>query len=132
MTQQMFNLTSPSADGAFVAQSEGIKSLPDYLRGFDRLIQRSVDQMNGTRVLSNPPGMTIFARLVSDFPPGRAQLERWLVEDAGVEADGVTPVADALHVAMALCAVWALAGMVAFAWADCFYLPRGRRCSQSS
>src|SRR6185437_5387025 len=70
MTQQMFNLTSPSTDGAFVAQSEAGIPLPAYLRAFDDNLSLTVKAMNGTRVLSNPPGMTIVARLVSDCPIG--------------------------------------------------------------
>ncbi len=125
MTQQMFSLTSPSADGAFVAQAEANISLPAYLRAFDRNLKLSIAQMNGTRVLSNPPGMTIFARLVSEIPLGRARFERWLIEDAEIPPDDVKPVSDALRVAMALCAAWALSGMIAYALGRLFLSPAG-------
>ncbi len=126
MTQQMFNLTSPSTDGAFVAQSEFLPSLPGYLRDFDRLLQRPIAEMNGTRVLSNPPGMTIVARLVSECPLGREPLERWLIDEMGVQPDGVKARwAIRCGWRWRLCALWALSGMVAYALGRLFLSPAG-------
>jgi len=62
MTQQMFNLTSPSSDGAFLIEAGKVRSMSRYLSEFPSMLSReTIEAMGGTRVLSNPPGMTVFA-----------------------------------------------------------------------
>ena len=68
--QQMFNMTSPSSDGAFALEARTIESLPRYLHDFPQHIRKSPAEMGGTRVLSNPPLTTVFAYAVrGNLPP---------------------------------------------------------------
>ena len=123
-TQHMFSFTSPSSDGAFVVESQlKVTSLPMYLRTFPERLKTSIDEMHGTRVLSNPPGMTILADIVGKRMPGREALERRLVERGDADADGVERIAAALRVAMFLCAIWAAAGGFAYALGRLFLSP---------
>jgi hypothetical protein len=125
-TQHMFSFTSPSSDGAFVVESHlKVQSLPVYLRSFPERLKTSIDDMHGTRVLSNPPGMTILADIIAKQMPGREALERRLVERGDADADGVRPIAAALRVAMALCAIWAAAGVFAYTLGRLFLSPAG-------
>src|SRR5688500_16236742 len=62
--QHMFNLTSPSSDGAFALEAAGVRSLPAYLRDFPGRLKQTPQAMGGTRVLSNPPLTTVFAYAV--------------------------------------------------------------------
>lgn len=125
MTQQMFGMTSPSTDGAFVFEAMIAPSTGEYLRGFDRTLSRSVQEMRGTRVLSNPPGMSVVARWIADCPIGRESLEEWLVRVQQIEPLDVHRVGTALRVGMVLCAIWALAGMVMFGLGREFLSPAG-------
>ena len=59
--QHTFNFLSPSHDGAFVLEAKGASGAVEYLRGFNERIQAPPEQFKGTRVVSNPPGMTIIA-----------------------------------------------------------------------
>src|SRR4051794_36571813 len=74
MTQHMFNLMSPSHEGAFMIEVDDMQRagqpIGEYLRGFDRHIQKSATELLGTRVISNPPGVTVlFHAVTSLFPP---------------------------------------------------------------
>ena len=59
--QHTFNFLSPSHDGAFVLEAKGAPGAAAYLRGFDARIQAPPEEFKGTRIVSNPPGMTIVA-----------------------------------------------------------------------
>ncbi len=59
--QHTFNFLSPSHDGAFLLEARRAPGAADYLRGFDRRIQAPSETFKGTRVISNPPGMTVVA-----------------------------------------------------------------------
>lgn len=110
-SQHYLNFTSPSHDGAFVLETLRIPSASAYVRQFPEIQTRSIEKMLGTRVLSNPPGMTVLALIVRDsWPEGFVenyvtsvtQSERDMVLDLGI-----------LGVKLAMvCAVLWLAGMV--------------------
>ncbi len=92
VAQHVFNLESPSHDGAFVREGRRISSIRHYVSaGFYESLQRDVDQMQGTRVLSNPQGMTVLAVVVKRFvdasPRLQSGMDRWFglgeVDDPG-------------------------------------------------
>ncbi|MCH7527079.1 MAG: hypothetical protein IID39_06560 [Planctomycetes bacterium] len=67
--EHVFNMRSPSQDGAFMLEARTITSLPDYLRRFPELLQRSPEELRNVRVLSNPPGATMLAYGVLKLQP---------------------------------------------------------------
>lgn len=67
--EHVFNMRSPSQDGAFMLEARTITSLPDYLRRFPELLQRSPEKLRNVRVLSNPPGATMLAYGVLKLQP---------------------------------------------------------------
>src|SRR5688572_10109697 len=70
VNQHMFNMTSPSSDGAFALEAREIESLPAYLSAFPQRLRLTPQQMGGTRILSNPPLTTVFAYAVrGNLPP---------------------------------------------------------------
>lgn len=78
--QHLFNMLSPSHDGAFLWEARHIESLRDYLaRDFYAVLQRTPEDMRGRRVLSNPPGTTALAvltmRLMASLPSVRSRAE---------------------------------------------------------
>ncbi len=60
--QHTFNFLSPSHDGAFVREAKRAPTARAYLRDFNQRIQAPGEEFKGTRVISNPPGMTILAK----------------------------------------------------------------------
>lgn len=75
--QHVFNMNSPSQDGAFVSESALIGSLTAYLRGFPARAATPPEQMRGTRVISNPPGATMIAYGVGRVLAASPALQRW-------------------------------------------------------
>lgn len=59
--QHLFNVHSPSHDGAFVEEALRIEHVRDYLRAFPQRARTPPERMRGTRVVSNPPGATLLA-----------------------------------------------------------------------
>lgn len=129
MMQHAFNLRSPSHDGAFLEQAEQIEDLPQYLREFDRLSRRSKEEMRGTRVIANPPGMTVFFYAVlSLFPsdpiaPG--WIERQAISDGSLKRSTSILIDHAAKAAIACAAVLALAGVAAMGLGRQFLSPIG-------
>jgi hypothetical protein len=77
--QIVFNLESPSHDGAFVIEGRTIDSIRDYVAtGFDDRLRLEPEDMLGRRVLSNPPGVTIVSVLCRRFVDGSPRLRAWL------------------------------------------------------
>jgi hypothetical protein len=116
--QHTFNMRSPSHEGAFFLETLKMKSLGDYLRGFDELIQRSSQEMGGTRVISNPPGMTVFAVAMQKWfppqvdPPG--MLEEQLLQ-LETPAWDLALTSNTIRLSLGLTALWMLSGYVAYA-----------------
>jgi hypothetical protein len=127
MTQEMFNLTSPSSDGAFLLEAGKFHSLPQYLRDFPRLMDRQTpESMGGTRVLSNPPGMTAFARFVLDtLGPEGGWLERTLLEGEEVPSEQLPLAAATVRLGAALILAWIAAALAAYGLGRVFLSPAG-------
>ena len=125
MTQQMYGMTSPSCDGAFVVEARFIDSIPAYLRAFNERLHTSIEEMKGTRVLSNPPGMTVLADVVMQTSIGREWVNEYLVERENIDLADAPPIGNALRVGMALCAVWAVSGFFAYGLGRVFLSPAG-------
>lgn len=60
--QHYFNANSPSHDGAFVQEAVRIEDMVAYVREFPQRALTPPEEMRGTRVVSNPPGMTLLVR----------------------------------------------------------------------
>ncbi|MCG3130077.1 MAG: hypothetical protein FLDDKLPJ_00825 [Phycisphaerae bacterium] len=83
VSQHMFNLNSPSHDGAFIWEAEEVGDPRTYVSAvFYERLRLDVARMRGTRVLSNPPGATLLAwacqRLIRDHPRWRDFADRIL------------------------------------------------------
>jgi len=77
--QQVFNLNSPSHDGAFVIEAMTVQDVHQYLaRGFQQRLARAPEEMRGTRVLSNPPGATLLAAGVARLLEASAAFAGWM------------------------------------------------------
>lgn len=129
-SQHAFNFTSRSADGAFVVESlEGIPSTPkEYLRTFPTSrLQQSVQEMRGSRVLSNPPLMTVLVHLISRWaaPDHPGSLEQTLIESHGVAKSDARGIALALRFSIVLTLIWTLSGFAAYALGRRFLSPAG-------
>lgn len=117
ISQHTLNFRSPSQDGAFYLEATQYPPLVEYLHQFDQHLQRSVSEMLGTRVLSNPPGMTILSHIVNAVwpvqmnPPGR--IEQFLL-DYGTPAEDMTVACDTLALSIVLTVLWALSGLAAY------------------
>ena len=59
--QHIFNAHSPSHDGAFVQEALRADRAGAYVREFPQRARASIEEMRGTRVVSNPPGATLLA-----------------------------------------------------------------------
>ena len=127
--QQMFNMTSPSSDGAFAMEALEIRSLPHYLRDFPQRLKRTQQEMGGTRVLSNPPLTTALAYAVrgnvadANRPP--SALERWLITTQELVPEHAREVAYSLRVSILLCAIWVLSGVAAYLLGRVYLSPAG-------
>lgn len=83
VSQHMFNLNSPSHDGAFIWEADEVGDPRTYVSAvFYERLRLDVARMRGTRVLSNPPGATLLAwacqRLIRDHPGWRNFADRVL------------------------------------------------------
>ncbi len=85
LQQNVFNLLSPSHDGAFVIESWKIESASNYLAHFPERLEASPKEELGTRVLSNPPGITLLTYGVRSFLQHRWGFAHWLLEAQGAD-----------------------------------------------
>lgn len=128
VSQHFFNFSSPSQDGAFVLEAREGTPAPEYLHGFDARLRRSPAEMQGTRVLSNPPGMTILAIEVSRWirphlsPPG--PFERLLLKN-DVPTEGIADYVETTSMSAILCALWALSAVFAYLLGRLWLSPAG-------
>jgi hypothetical protein len=83
--QHFFNFCSPSHEGAFHLESYTAHPLPGYLREFPNRLNRRLDETGNTRVLSNPPGITILAAGVDQLLATSPFLERLFYRGADAE-----------------------------------------------
>jgi hypothetical protein len=78
----IFNLESPSHEGAFTIEARHIESVRTYVSDqFFRRLALEPENVGGRRLLSNPQGMTVAARLAHELirsSPGLyGALDRW-------------------------------------------------------
>jgi hypothetical protein len=129
VNQHMFNLSSPSSDGAFALEARDMKSLPEYLARFPQRLKLTPAQMGGTRVLSNPPLTTVVAYAVrggaleTNRPP--TALEQRLMVAHDISPEQARDIAYALRVGLALCVLWTLSGVAAYLLGRVLLSPAG-------
>lgn len=126
VTQHVFNMQSPSHEGAFVLEARGVQSIREYVREtFYERIQNTPEQMLGRRVLSNPPGMTVLFILCRRTVERAPSFERALVNgfDLAEIDDPVqrTEFAAAMLYAMLLTAAWGCSIIPAYALSRLFF-----------
>ena len=129
LSQHAFNLSSPAHDGAFVIEAQRVGSINEFLRTFDQSLHRTVEEMRGTRVLSNPPGTTLLAVAVLRlFPPQPAD-PKWIeraIEDEGVSDPAqVAQLSSSIRVGLALTILWAASAIFAYLLGRLFLSPLG-------
>lgn len=115
--QHTFNLHSPSHEGAFLLELRQGLPEAEYLRQFDDRIQRPPEHFGGTRVISNPPGMTLIAMASKRVLPPNAQDHWWIDRYALSRPDGLletTSWPEALRVALVLLLLWGISAVFAF------------------
>ena len=126
MTQQMFNLTSPSSDGAFLIEAGKVTSVSQYLHDFpDMLRHKTPALMGGTRVLSNPPGMTVFAYEAVRPQNTPSWIEQALLKGQGLAEDQLPLAAATVRLGFWLLMAWVAAGMAAYGLGREFLSPAG-------
>jgi len=128
-TQHIFNAESPAQDGAFVREALHVTSVREYLHDFPRRAQAPPAAMRGTRVISNPPGLTLVAvgveRLVRQFPVLHELALGPLVNELPpTESARALQYANAVGLVFfwVLTALWVLAAGVLY-WLARLYLP---------
>lgn len=110
-SQHIFNLLSPSHEGAFVLEGRDVTSIRAYVSQdfYDRL-SHEPEQLRGRRVLSNPPGVTVTFVLVRRMLERWTGLRGWLLDTYDLheldDPDQATVFASVLVLAMLLTLVW--------------------------
>lgn len=117
--QALFNLQSPSHEGAFVLESLGIRSIRDYVsHGYYERLARDPEEMLGRRVLSNPPGTTALFILTLRYVESSPDLHEFLVKQFNLaaleDAQQETLFAAALLFAFLMTLCWGAS--LIFAW----------------
>ncbi len=115
--QHTFNLQSPSHEGAFANEARRGWGAAEYLRRFDKHIQRSADAFGGTRVISNPPGMTLIAMAAMSVLPPNATDPWWIDRYALATPPGIlhtTTWPEGLRVALAALLLWGASAAFAY------------------
>lgn len=79
--QHVFNLASPSHDGAFIWEADRTDDLGAYLRNFPAYLSTPAPRWGGTRVISNPPGTTLLAYQARRMHEAWPNLARQLAPD---------------------------------------------------
>jgi hypothetical protein len=114
--QHTFNFNSPSQDGAFVLETRGEWTARGYLRNFGRHIQQPQEKFKGTRVISNPPGMTIVAMAAEQVLAPNPQDPPWIDRYALSAPPGLLRTMawpNALRVALAALLLWGASAIFA-------------------
>jgi len=115
--QHTFNFLSPSHDGAFVTEARNARGAADYLRRFDQRIQHPESKFGGTRVISNPPGMTLIAMAAMNVLPARPSAPWWLDRWALSRPEGLLQTTEwpaALRGALASLLMWGASAVFAY------------------
>lgn len=112
VVQHLMNLSSPSQDGAFVQDARPFKGVRDYLGRFESRIAVSPQQFGTTRIMSNPPGMTLIVYAVRATRGHAPWLERWVIGDDAASLP--TDLSPALRVGLLLLAAWGASAWFAY------------------
>lgn len=129
--QHLVDFVSPSHDGAFVIERNNEipagASVRVYLQNFDRGLKRTGEEMLGTRVLSNPPGMTILAAWVHAAWPPETDPPGWMERTFGsIEVFQDRPIlSEAVRLAIVVHLLWAISLVPAYATARLYLPPAG-------
>jgi hypothetical protein len=107
----LLNLVSPSQDGAFVREAELFPDIGQYLKNFDERLKLTPQEMSGTRVLSNPPGMTIIASAVAHLDHSIA-FDRFMLE--GMPPENFETFDLRLRVSFVMTALWCASALFAY------------------
>lgn len=129
LQQHTMNLLSPSHEGAFLIEASWIRSAPEYLMRFDKeRLTRSVEEMRGTRVLSNTPGTTLLAYWVTQAFPSDPRdpgvFESYLLS-VDTRPEDVPAVAYAMKFSLVLTLLWGLSSVFAYLLGREFLSPLG-------
>lgn len=138
LEQHIFNMESPSQDGAFAREAARIGNVKAYLQAFPQRAQTPPQQMRGTRVISNPPGTTLLAQgllqMLGSWSPLHDDIRR-LVEQDEAKFDETAELSEAALVAFcqraalgivlcwALVVLWLLSAVPLYALGRLFFLP---------
>lgn len=131
LQQHSINLLSPSHEGAFLIEAitQVKPSASDYLRRFDReRLTRSVEEMRGTRVLSNTPGTTLLAYgTIRAWPSDVREpgvFEEYLLRSE-TRPEDVPAVAYAMKFSVVLTVLWGASSVFAYLLGRQFLSPLG-------
>jgi len=128
--QRLFDLQSPSHEGAFVIEARTVPNVREYVgTTFYERIQKSPEQMRGRRVISNPAGMTVAFSVVRGFvaaEPGlRDRLISWFdLRDVQDPSQRVA-FASAMLVAFGMTVIWGFSIVPAYALCRLWMSPLG-------
>jgi hypothetical protein len=115
VAQYMIDLLSPAQDGAFVLEVRHFPTGPrDYLRQFESRIQLSPKQMGSTRVMSNPPGMTLLAYATNATRSHAHALDVWLLGELGDTGDVAGVLSPAMRFGLLLAVMWGASALLAY------------------
>lgn len=125
--QHLFNMSSPSHDGAFFNESELVTSVPLYLSQFHLRARTPEERMRGTRVISNPPGATLLALAARAAVDGSQRLRAFASRPfhqafADLPPKTIDHAAKATVYAWMLTVLWMLGGWMSYPLAR-LYLP---------
>ena len=129
VVQHDLNYRSPSHEGAFVVEAEQVESIGEYLRGFDRRIERSPVEMRGTRVLSNTPGLTVMLAWIEKTWPVDPERPGWLgrrlVTPGALPAEHYIELVNSIRASLLMAGMWALSAVFAYLLGRLFFSPLG-------
>jgi hypothetical protein len=127
VVQHVFNMLSPSQDGAFLREALAVQDVRTYLRDYPQRAQTPPAEMRGTRVISNPPGTTLLAAAVrhstATHPSIRSAFQPEFESDNPALAGFAEEAADALAFAWLLTALWITAAPVLYALGRLYFPP---------
>ncbi|MCC6358466.1 MAG: hypothetical protein IT450_06975 [Phycisphaerales bacterium] len=118
--QHLFNLLSPSHDGAFFLEAEHVKrvGVAEYVRTFPDRAATPPEEMRGTRVISNPPGTTLLVIAIDRALTAGGALERWFgqwaVDDPTLPVEVKRRAGHALAFSLALIGFWFAGAVLIF------------------
>lgn len=122
--QHVFNMMSPSHDGAFVLEAAQVRGWRAYLAGFPQRARTPQELMRGTRVISNPPGATLLAVAVAAAYDGSAWLRGALHAATGeLPSEMQRSISVSLAYAWVLLLLWLTAAPLAYLAARVYLEP---------